>query len=299
MAVFLFLLPFCLPLAQAKAIDGLAICVYSTSEFDQTGKRIVSALKSEFPHAQSCYVTDKQRKLDIQQSINISVGRSALASLLNSHINGRIVAVSLTSSDFHDILKFSANNSVLIDSAIFSDPAPIDQFSLVEKMFPFGVSAAILVKPSTQFGDILPHNANVSKVQWRIESMQDKSDALDSLNHTSDVGVIVALPGSEVFEGATLRDAFLLTFRRRQFVIGYSSDLVQNGAVASIVSDQDDINSQLIEMLKNYDRNKTLPAPSHPSYFRVVVNDKVAEALHFQFPDSARNFSHQPQRRQQ
>jgi ABC-type uncharacterized transport system substrate-binding protein len=106
--------------------------------------------------------------------------------------------------------------------------------------------------------------------------------------------VLLALPDNAVFNAENIRNILLSTYRHKQAVVGFSSDMVRAGALASTYSDIEDINVQVAETAAQFVATGTLPSPQFPRYFRTVINEGVARSLDVHIDSAARGFARRP-----
>ncbi|MFO7542584.1 MAG: hypothetical protein R6W97_07230 [Thiobacillus sp.] len=106
----------------------------------------------------------------------------------------------------------------------------------------------------------------------------------------SESELLLAVPDSQVFNRNTAQSLFLTSYRYRDPVLGYSDSLTRAGALLSLYSSPAQIARQAAEWARvALDAPSVrLPAPSHPVYFSVSVNDQVARSLGFTLPAEAK-----------
>jgi len=105
----------------------------------------------------------------------------------------------------------------------------------------------------------------------------------------SEADVLLAIPDSLVFNRNTAQSLFLTSYRYRDPVVGYSRSMTRAGALVSLYSTPSQIGRQAAEWTGNALHGATvrLPAPAHPVYFEVSINDQVARSLGFSLPSEA------------
>ena len=105
----------------------------------------------------------------------------------------------------------------------------------------------------------------------------------------SEADVLLAFPDPLVFNRNTAQSLFLTSFRYRDPVVGYSRSMTRAGALVSLYSTPSQIGRQAAEWTGNALNGATLrlPAPAHPEYFEVSINDQVARSLGFSLPSEA------------
>ena len=105
----------------------------------------------------------------------------------------------------------------------------------------------------------------------------------------SETDVLLAIPDPLIFNRNTAQSLFLTSYRYRDPVVGYSRSMTRAGALVSLYSTPSQIGRQAAEWTGNALNGATvrLPAPAHPMYFEVSINDQVARSLGFSLPSEA------------
>jgi hypothetical protein len=175
-------------------------------------------------------------------------------------------------------------------TAVYAEPAPADQLRLAALLYRRPVRAAAILGPETGF--LLPALLGQAEVLHAARG-DDMSDLLARIGRSE---VLLALPDSTVYNPENIRNILLSTYRRKQGVIGFSSDMVKVGALASTYSEIEDINAQVAEMAAAFVATGEMPPPQFPHYFRTAINEGVARSLDLAVSDEARRFSRLPAR---
>ncbi|QNA90703.1 hypothetical protein G4G28_23275 [Massilia sp. Dwa41.01b] len=179
-------------------------------------------------------------------------------------------------------------------TAVYAEPAPRDQLRLAALLYRRPVRVAAILGLDTAY--LLPLlQGQVDLVQARAPLGQETNDAVadigDLLARTRHSEVLLALPDSAIYNPENIRNILLSTYRRKQGVIGFSSDMVKVGALATTYSEIEDINTQVAEMAASFVASGELPAPQFPHYFRTAINEGVARSLDLVVSDEARRFA--------
>lgn len=99
--------------------------------------------------------------------------------------------------------------------------------------------------------------------------------------------LILALPDPLVFNGATLKNILLTTYRARKPLVAFSASHVKSGAVLAVYSTPVQVARRAVEMVRTWQAERTLPPPQMPREFTVATNEKVATSLGLQLDDAA------------
>jgi hypothetical protein len=172
-------------------------------------------------------------------------------------------------------------------TAIYAEPAPADQLQLISLLYHRPARVAAIVADPRFFAATLAGSAD-------LYAFAEGDDINRLLNRIAQTEVLLALPDNAVFNAENIRNILLSTYRHKQAVIGFSSDMVRAGALASTYSDIEDINVQVAETAAHFVVTGSLPAPQFPRYFRTVINEGVAQSLDVTVDGTARNFARRP-----
>jgi CheY-like chemotaxis protein len=171
-------------------------------------------------------------------------------------------------------------------TAVYAEPAPDDQLRLAAQLYRRKVTVAAILGSDTVFLKPALEGEGVTVLEAGAD--EDINRLLGQIAQTD---ALLALPDSAVYNTENFRNILLSTYRHKQGVIGFSSDMVKAGALATTYSEVEDIDAQVTEIAAGYVTTGTLPAPQFPRYFRTIVNEGVARSLDIAVPDSVRNFA--------
>lgn len=107
----------------------------------------------------------------------------------------------------------------------------------------------------------------------------------DALNHSD---VLLALPDNNIYNGRTVKNILLTSYRYRKPVIAFSKNFVNAGALASIYSDTRQIAHSGRELVEEYfeSGNVFRSQVNHPDKFELDINKQVIRALNIPLPDT-------------
>lgn len=173
-------------------------------------------------------------------------------------------------------------------TAIYADPDPVHQFRLIKRLIRRRESVGILLSGSSVYTiaelELAAARENISAL---IEQPASPAQLGEALQRLSAAPVLLAVPDNAIYRPDTIRSILLATYRRRQFVIGYSAAMVRAGALATTVTNVDDVIAQLEEIVREIERTRRAPPPQFPKYFSVVLNQDVARSLDVATEDAA------------
>jgi hypothetical protein len=226
-------------------------------------------------------------------NIYITIGPSALRAQLAKRPDGVIISAYTSGEVFRRMLANAPRAQRSRVTALYAEPAPVDQFRLIALLYKRPVRiAALLGKNADVLANALRAQAKNDGADLKVDLMAP-ADLNLALNRLGNAQVLLAMPDHNVYHTESIRNILLTTYRRNVGVIGFSSDMVNAGALASTYSDIEDVNTQLADMVAEVAGVGTLPAPQYPLYFKVRVNEGIARSLGVQVDDEVKTLARQ------
>jgi hypothetical protein len=224
----------------------------------------------------------QQRRL-----VLVAIGPTALRDAAMRPCDCVVIAAFTSSQVWRDVMAQVPPARAAAMTAIYAEPAPADQLALIARLYhrPARV-AAIVANPR-----FIPQGLQGAADVYTLTEGDDINLLLNRIARTD---VLLALPDNSVFNAENIRNILLSTYRHKQAVIGFSSDMVRAGALASTYSEIEDIDAQVAETIARFVATGVLPTPQFPRYFRTIVNDGVARSLDVQVDHAAREFARRP-----
>lgn len=217
----------------------------------------------------------------------VAIGPTALRDAAMRPCDCVVIAAFTSSQVWRDVMAQVPPARIASMTAVYAEPAPADQLKLIALLYRRPARVAAIVADPRFFA------ANLgSAVDLYAAAEGDDINRL--LNRIAQTDVLLALPDNAVFNAENIRNILLSTYRHKQAVIGFSSDMVRAGALASTYSSIEDINVQVAETVGHFVATGALPAPQFPHYFRTVVNEGVARSLDIDVDSAARDFARRP-----
>jgi hypothetical protein len=275
-----------LVLAQAAPVrqdhvDGYRFQIVTADDSELT-RRIADDLGRRLVPVFAGFRTELAQR---RRMLYVAIGPAALREVAARRCDCVAIAAFTSSQVFRAIVAKLPPARAGAISAVYAEPAPADQLRLAALLYrrsPLHVAA--LLGPDTAF----------------LKPALDGVDVLDAgpgddinrlLNRIDQADVLLALPDSAIYNTENFRNILLSTYRRKQGVIGFSSDMVKAGALATTYSDIEDIDAQVAEIAASYVAGGELAAPQFPHYFRTAVNEGVARSLEVNVADAVRRFA--------
>ena len=125
--------------------------------------------------------------------------------------------------------------------------------------------------------NIKPFLTSLDSLGFKINDMAKSSD------------VLLAFSDAIIYNPTTLPQILLTSYRYRTPVIGFSKGFVKAGAVAGVVSNLNQLATQLSETLLDFDDGQSIVSSGtiYPKYFDVISNRRVANSLNLRFPSDS------------
>jgi ABC-type uncharacterized transport system substrate-binding protein len=98
--------------------------------------------------------------------------------------------------------------------------------------------------------------------------------------------VLLAEPDPVVFNGTTIQNILLSTYRVQMPLIGFSPAYVKAGALVALYSTPAQIGAQVGEIARAVLAGKAMPPPQSPREFSVATNPHVAHSLGLHIDDA-------------
>ena len=222
-----------------------------------------------------------------RRMVLVAIGPAALRDAAMRPCDCVVIAAFTSSQVWRDVMAQVPPARAASMTAIYAEPAPVDQLHLIALLYGRPARVAAIVADPRFFAPILGNATD-------LYAFSEGDDINRLLNRIAQTDVLLALPDNSVFNAENIRNILLSTYRHKQAVIGFSSDMVRAGALASTYSDIDDINEQVAETAARFVASGELDAPQFPRYFRTVVNEGVARSLDVTVDSAARNFARRP-----
>ena len=221
-----------------------------------------------------------------RRMLYVTVGPAALREVAQRRCDCVVVSTFTSSQVVRSILGTLPPARAATFTAVYAEPAPVDQLRLVALLYRRPVRVAAILGPDTAFLKPLLEGEHVNVLEG------DSDEGINRLlGQIAQTDVLLALPDSAVYNTENFRNILLSTYRHKQGVIGFSADMDKAGALATTYSEVEDINAQVAEIVASYVAGGELPAPQFPRYFHTIVNEGVARSLDVEVPDTARNFA--------
>ena len=220
-----------------------------------------------------------------RRMLYIAIGPTALRDALSRRCDCVVISAYTSSQVWRAVTSRLGKQRRPFVTAIYAEPAPNDQMRLAALLYGRPVRVGVLLGPDTAFLRPVLHDSA------EVQMFSPGEDLNHTLNSMPRAEMLLALPDSDIYNAENVRNILLSTYRRKQGVLGFSSDMVKVGALATTYSEIEDINAQVAEIASSFVASGELAPPQFPRYFRTIINEGVASSLDLRVTDAARNFA--------
>ena len=273
--------------AKPERVQGFRFEIVATNDSAIT-RRIVEDLTRRLVPVFSVFRTELAQR---RRMLYVTIGPDALREVAARQCDCVVISAFTSSQVVRAIQASLPPQRAAAITAVYAEPAPADQLRLAALLYGRPVRLAAILSPDTAF--LKPLLAANGGAEGRVAVLDARpgSDINRLLGQISQTDALLALPDSSVYNAENFRNILLSTYRHKQGVIGFSSDMVKAGALATTYSEIEDIDAQVEEMAAGYVAGGELPAPQFPRYFRTIVNEGVARSLDLDVSEAVRAFA--------
>jgi len=237
---------------------------------------------------------EEQNKLEImldKTDIVISLGTSAAEAVFKNKSKKPHIVTLITESSFDSLAKqYFGTEAVALAAGI--SPILLDQpferkIALAKKLLPKVSRVGVMLGSATKEKITIYNNSIIDRKMRPqtlvIDAGKNPIRQLDPIIKQSDVFIPVA--DSHLINVTTAKWILQLSYRYRVPVIGYSSNFVDAGALASVYSSAEGVAKQTLELLSSVFHKDYTHAVHQPKFCTVKFNTNVAWYLNLTIPD--------------
>ena len=291
---FLFLSANAASASNDKGSHAHALFVLSKDSTSYT--HVVDLIVAEWAknNQYAIVLKEEQNKLEImldKTDIVISLGTSAAETVFKNKFKKPHIVTLITESSFDSLAKqYFGTEAVALAAGI--SPILLDQpferkIALAKKLLPKASRVGVMLgsatkeKISTYNNSIIDRNMKPQTLI--IDAGKNPVRQLDPIIKQSDVFIPVA--DSHLINVTTAKWILQLSYRYRVPVIGYSSNFVDAGALASVYSSAEGVAKQTLELLGTVFHKDYTHTVHSPKFCTVKFNTNVAWYLNLTIPD--------------
>lgn len=234
--------------------------------------------------------TEIAQGVPAQVKLLVSVGSPAFAGLAEASASGRlgrtpILATLLPRAAF-EVQRRKVSAPV---TAIVLDQPVVRQMALLRYAFPHTRRVGVLLGPESQTGQAALEKAAVELGMranvYKVDNENDLYPVLQRVLEENDL--LLAIPDPAVYNGGSIQNILLASYRQRVPLIGFSPAYVRAGAMLALYSTPAQIGSQTVRSVRNLLADMPVQTLQSPAEFVVNVNVNVARSLGFRLSEDA------------
>lgn len=278
----------------SAAASPLDLRVLIQDRTDAT-REILTVLTRNFPDAR---VGSDIRDLSAQPGgVFVAIGPAALHTALGASLLRPLVSLFTSNEAFTRLIAQAPRSRPRAPiTAIFAEASPADQLNLARHLYGKQLLVGVLLSPGTaHLEPDLVSAAHVSGLEISIHMVGANETSPRALARLSGIGALVAIPDRALYTSDTLRAILETGYRRNFGTIGFSPALVSAGALAAAYASIEDIVAHLRHWAEPLAAGR-VPKPQYPIFWRVAINDRVANSLNVPIDPAVRTLGNRPER---
>jgi len=283
--------------ATSSVYASTNIIIYDEKSAYQT--KFYQYLINKTNHSNIKFITLNSSTLSKQQitqhtpSLVINLDKKSPQQLVDLKLKIPVLHTLLTNADSTKYLKcqFSCKVKNRKHHFFVLDQPPNRQLALIKLVKPNTKNIGVIYSKKTS-NQVTLLEQTARHLSFNIKPFLTNSDTLgfkiNDMAKSSDV--LLAFSDDVIYNPTTLPQILLTSYRYRTPVIGFSKGFIKAGAVAGVVSNLNQLATQLSEALLDFDDGQAIISSGtiYPKYFSVISNRRVANSLNLRFPsDSA------------
>ncbi|HEY1182132.1 MAG TPA: ABC transporter substrate binding protein [Rhodocyclaceae bacterium] len=225
-----------------------------------------------------------------QVKLIVSVGSPAFVGLAEASANGRIGRTPLLASLLpRSVFEAQRRKMTGPVTAVVLDQPAVRQMALLRYAFPNMRRVGVMLGPDSLWSQSQFDKAAADLgLQANIYTVGGDADIYPTLRRVLEENdLLLAVPDTTVYNGGTIQNVLLASYRQRVPLIGFSPAYVRAGAMLALYSTPRQIGSQTARMARSLLAETPVPALQMPAEFVVSVNVNVARSLGFRLSEDA------------
>jgi putative ABC transport system substrate-binding protein len=280
--------------ASSKVIQTHALFVLSKDIASYTD--VVDLIVADWAKNKQYSIVSKEEQEKLvglldKTDIVISLGSGATETVFKSKSKKPHIVTLITQSSFDSLARqYFGSEAIALAAGI--SPILLDQpferkVALAKKLLPKASRVGVMLGAATK-AKISIYNNSILDRKMKPQTLIIDADKnpirqLDPIIKQSDIFIPVA--DSHLINVTTAKWILQLSYRYRVPVIGYSSNFVDAGALASVYSSAEGVAKQTLDLLDTVFNKDYIHTVHPPKYCTVKFNTNVAWYLNLTIPD--------------
>lgn len=220
----------------------------------------------------------------------VTVGSPAFVGLAEASADGRLGRTPLLATLLPRTV-FEAQKRKLTGpaTAIVLDQPAARQMALLRYAFPHLRRVGILLGPESRARQAAFEKAAVEQgLQANVYKVDGEAELYSALRRALEENdLLLAVPDAAVYNGGTIQNVLLASYRQRIPLIGFSPAYARAGAMLALYSTLPQVSSQTARAARNLLADNPVPSLQNPAEFVVSANVNVARSLGFRLSEDA------------
>lgn len=220
----------------------------------------------------------------------VSVGSSAFSGLAEAYASGRITRVPVVATLLpRSVFEAQRRRISAPTTGVVLDQPAARQLALLRYAFPHLRRVGVLLGPdSQQFQPSLEKAASEQGVQLNVYKVDGVTSIYPALQRVLDENdVLLAIPDAAVYNGGSIQNVLLASYRQKVPLMGFSPAYVRAGAMLALYSSPAQIGGLTVRVVRSVLSGVALQPVQSPTEFVVSVNANVARSLGFRLSEDA------------
>ena len=263
-----------------------------SAEYEEIASRIRSQLQQGegAPEVVVKPWAEVAQGLPTQVRLLVSVGSPAFVGLADAYVSGRISRVPVVATLLpRSVFEAQRRRINVPATGVVLDQPAARQLALLRYAFPHLRRVGVLLGPdSQQFQSGLEKAAIEQGMQLNVYRVDGESGLYPALQRVLDENdVLLAVPDAAVYNGGSIQNVLLASYRQKVPLMGFSPAYVKAGAMLALYSSSGQIGSQTVRVVRSALAGVALQPIQSPTEFVVSVNANVARSLGFRLSEDA------------
>lgn len=234
--------------------------------------------------------TEVAQGVPSQVKLLVSIGTPAYVGLAEASAAGRLGRTPLLASLLPRAAFEGQRRKVAGPvTGVVLDQPPVRQMALLRYAFPHMRRVGVMLGSESQASQaILEKAATDQGLQINVYKVDGEADLYPALRRVLEENdLLLAIPDTAIYNGGSIQNVLLASYRQRVPLIGFSPAYVRAGAMLALYSTPIQIGSQTARTARALLADAPVQALQSPVEFVVNVNVNVARSLGFRLSEDA------------
>lgn len=234
--------------------------------------------------------TEVAQGIPPQVKLLVTVGSPAFAGLAEASADGRLGRTPVVATLLpRTVLEAKRRKLTGPVTAIVLDQPAARQMALLRYAFPHQRRVGALLGPESEVRQAALEKAAAEQgLQLNVYKVAGEAELYPALRRALEENdLLLAVPDAAVYNGGSIQNVLLASYRQRIPLIGFSPAYVRAGAMLALYSSLPQIGSQTARAVRSLLAESAVPPLQHPAEFIVSVNVNVARSLGFRLSEDA------------